>query len=301
MKTMRILLFFLLVFGNSIKILAQDEEEENLPVKKPKFLTGFYLGSYFPNKYTATVYNGYGFALDGTQNAFQSSLMYQKIKMEYGGGYGQRDQIADALSVDQKQWEFNETDMPINMRYTPAIMVGLNFKLPVMKRSAFIFNLNATKLSVEGNFTMTLIKPQNPNPTLNTNQRVCAIRGNEQRLQFQLGFQHVFGKNDKAGVFGELGLNGTLAKFDKNVIYINDLQIDLTYYANDALYIYSVPARKPVGFGLGAFAGLGINFEMNPKFSLQFLYTLSHEKVNLGNSPTLKLQHALGLRIYYKF
>lgn len=280
--------------------IAQDEDEEQKIIEKPKFLTGFFVGAYFANRYTASAYNGYGFALDGTQNDFVHSLMYQKIKNEYGGGYGLHDQVADALGVDQGQWEFNESDMPINMHYTPAVFLGLHFKLPVTKKSAFVFNLNAAKLNVEGNFTMSLLRPQNPNPAMNSNVKVFAIRGSEQRLLFQLGFQQVFGKSEQVNLFGELGLNGTLAKYNSNTIYINTLQIELTNYWNQALYPAPGPARKPVGFGLGAYASLGVNMELNQKFTMQIVYSLSHEKVSIGNAPTLKLQHALGLRFYYK-
>ena len=83
------------------------------------------------------------------------------------------------------------------------------------------------------------------------------------------------------------------------MIYINNLQIDLTYYLNQAIYPAPGPLRRPVGFGVGAFAGLGINVNINPKFTLQLLYTPSFEKVNIGTAPVLKLQNALGLRVYY--
>lgn len=288
------------LFSGSSFAQEESTDDEHKVYKKSKFLTGLFVGAYQANQYTAAAYNGYGYDLEGNQNNFQNSLMVQKIKREYGGGYGQTDQVAQALGVDPGQWEFNESDMPTNMRYAPAIMLGLNFRLPLSKRSAVTFNLNFSKLNVNGEFTMTLIKPQNPNPAINSNIRVFPIRGTEQRLLFQLGFQQIFGKLNKTNVFGELGINGTLAKYNSNFININGLQIDLTYYLNQALYPASSPARRPVGFGIGAYAALGINFNLNEKFDMQILYSPSHELVKIGNNPTLKLQHAGGLRIYYK-
>lgn len=282
---------------------AQDNKsDDNEPKeKKSKILTGLYVGSYFANKYSASTYNGYGFDLDGNRNTFLNSFMYQKIVNEYGGGYGQYDQIADALGVDQKQWVFSESDMPVNMHYMPGIMVGLNLKFPLEKRGSFIFNLNGSKIGVEGNFTITTLRPQNTNPALNNNIQTFAITGKEQRLQIQFGYQQIFGdENEKLNFFGELGVNGTLSKFDQNRIYINGLVIDLTQYINQTLYPAPPPTRRPVGFGMGAFAGLGINLDMGRNFNIQLLYQLSHEKVNIGTNPTLKLQNALGLRIYYK-
>jgi hypothetical protein len=80
------------------------------------------------------------------------------------------------------------------MRYVPAIMVGLNFKIPVIKMSSIIFNLNASKLNVEGNFTINLLRPLGTvNPGTNPNLLTFTIKGSEQRLIFQLGFQRFHG------------------------------------------------------------------------------------------------------------
>jgi hypothetical protein len=297
------ILIFSLLLGQTEYGRAQsgeDPDNEHAHLKKSKFLTGVYIGSYFANNNTASAYNGYGFDPDGNRNLFVNSLMYQKIINEYGGRYGQPDMIAAALGVDQGQWDFNESDMPTNMRYVPSIMVGLNFKLPVTKKSAFIFNVNAARLGIEGNFTISTLRPPTTNPAFNNNIHVFGIRGSEQRLLFQLGFQQVFGVSDKINVFAELGLNATLTKYDRNTIFINGLQIDLMHYVNQTLYPSPYPYRRPVGFGIGAFAGLGVNMEVNPKITLQFLYSPSHERVKIANSSNLKLQHALGMRVYYK-
>ncbi|MCC6371000.1 MAG: hypothetical protein IT236_08355, partial [Bacteroidia bacterium] len=245
-------------------------------------------------------YSGYGFDIYGQQNNFANSSIYQKIINEYGGGYGQQDLVAQALGVDPQMWTFNESDMPTNMHYVPTIMVGFNFKLPVDKKSSFLLNVNGSKLGVEGNFTMTTKRPPTTiNPAVTSNVVICPIKGKEQRLQFEFGFQRLFGGDDKLNFLGEVGFVGTLTKFDRNWIQINTLQIDLTYYSNQAFYPNVVPNRVPLGFGVGAFVGTGINVAVNPKFTMQLLYSLSHEKVNIGVRPVLKLQNAIGLRVYY--
>lgn len=294
-----LLLSLLLILNHSVSAQDQDEDTLRAP-RKSKFLTGIYFGSYFANKYSASTYNGYGFDIDGNRNTFLNSFMYQKIKNEYGGGYGQYDRIAEALGVDQKQWEFTESDMPVNMRYVPAILVGANFKFPLEKRGAFILNINGSKINVEGNFTISTLTPNAPNPSNNTNIRTFPITGKEQRLQFQFGYQQIFGSDEKFNFFGEVGVNGTLVKYDQNTIFINGLVIDLTYYVNQTLYPAPNPTRRPTGFGLGAFGGLGINLEAGSRFVVQILYTLSHERINIGTNPALKLQHGVGLRTYFK-
>ena len=101
-KFIKILL--LLLSFNSATLFAQETNEgEETPINpdKPKsFKLGLYIGSYFANKYTAGSYDGYGFDLDGVRNnTFEKSYMYEKIINQYGGGYGQVDQIALALGV----------------------------------------------------------------------------------------------------------------------------------------------------------------------------------------------------------
>lgn len=302
---MKRVLFFMIALALSRPVFAQEtdlpEEDQPRPGRKSKFLTGLFIGSYFANKYSADMYNGYGFDIEGNRNIFTNSFMYQKIKNEYGGGYGQYDYIADAIGVDRGQWEFNESDMPTNMRYVPAVMVGFNFKIPTSARSSVLVNINASKLSIEGNFTMTTLRPGNTNPALNNNIKTFAIRGREQRMIFQLGFQKLVGGDDVFNFLIEGGLTGTLTKFDGNTIYINTLQIDLTYYVNQTLNPAPFPTKRPIGFGVGAFAGLGINIDVSKKFNAQILYQPSLEMVNMGIDPKRKVQNALGLRFYYKF
>jgi len=294
---------FILIGANCFSQDTDTEEQDEKPVvyKKSNFQTGFYIGTYFANKYTASTYNGYGFDPEGQRNSFFNSLMYQKIVNEYGYGRGQYDYVAEALGVDQGQWDFTESDMPVNMHYTPAILLGFNFKIPINKTSAILFNLNGSRINVEGNFTITTRKLPNSNPANNNNIQTFPIRGSEQRLLFQLGFQKLIGELEKLNFFVEAGFVGTLAKFDRNMIYINNLNIDLTYYFNQTAFAAPGPFRRPIGFGVGAFAGLGANVNMNSKFTLQLLYTPSFEKVNIGTAPVLKLQNALGLRVFYNF
>src|ERR1044072_765972 len=88
-------------------VLAQDNTEESntgKPLKTKGLNLGLYLGTYFANKYTATLYDGYGFDVDGNRNSFENSFMYNKIILEYGGGYGQPDLIAQALGVQHGEW-----------------------------------------------------------------------------------------------------------------------------------------------------------------------------------------------------
>jgi len=78
---------------------------------------------------------------------------------------------------------------------------------------------------------------------------------------------------------------------------------------DDAMYnrlaINNIPVinstKNLIGFGIGAYGGLGLNINLNSQFTAQFLYSPSQEKVNIGNNPTLKIQNGVGFRLYYNF
>ncbi len=274
-------------------------QEEVTPGKKKRFNFGLYVGSYFANKHSAYNYDGYGYDLGGQRNSFLTSFMNTKINFQYSGAFGQPDLIAQELGVQPGEWTFNESDMPVNMRYNVAFMVGLNGRFAVSENGAILLHANASKLSINGNFTITTRPNANANQLQKTVQ-TFAIKGGEQRILFQVGYQHVAGEaEEKINFLVEGGLNVTLAKFDKNLIQINNLQIDLTSYYDINQPNANATARRPGGVGFGAFAGIGFNFNVNPKTQVQLVYTPTYEQIKVEERAPLKLQNAIGLRLYY--
>ncbi|HVA98643.1 MAG TPA: hypothetical protein VNG53_07080 [Bacteroidia bacterium] len=308
-KVLKTTTFFLLLIC-SINVIAQDYSNNDngnsdAPAKqefKKGFRLGLYIGSYFPNKYTASIYDGYGFNVDGNKNNFQNSFMNQKINIIYGGyGYsGQTDQIAQALNVNYHTWTFDETDMPTNMRYTPAFLIGLNTIYAVDTSNAIMLNVNIAQLAVGGNFTIETLPPVN-STQINNSIKTFPIVGGEKRLQLQLGYQRVLGHNEKANFFIEGGGMVTISEFTNNEVMINNLTIDLTSYYNSTYLPTNTVFKKPIGTGFGAFIGLGVNITINPKYTIQLVYNATYEKINIGANPALKLQNSVGLRAYYNF
>lgn len=305
MKKNKLLLIFLLNLFIIAPAFAQEtntveaEQYEAAPGKKKQFLIGLYIGSYFANKHSAYNYDGYGYDLGGQRNNFQTSFMNTKINYQYSGAFGQPDFIAQELGVQPGEWTFNESDMPVNMRYNVAFLVGLNGRYAVSDNGAIVFHANASKLSVSGNFTITTRPNANANQLQKTVQ-TFAIKGGEQRVLFQVGYQHLAGDAaEKINFLVEGGLNVTLAKFDKNQIQINNLQIDITSYYDINNPNSNATARRPGGVGFGAFAGAGFNFNVNPKTQIQLVYNPSYEQIKVEQNAPLKLQHAIGLRLYY--
>lgn len=287
--------------GNNNNNVDNQYDDNGNPVytgKQKGFHVGLLVGVYFANQNTAKIYDGYGFDPDGNRNSFENSYMYNKIVMQYGGGYGQPDQIAQALGVQHSDWSFGESDMPVNMRYQPSFLFGLQGRYSVDPKNAILLNVNAVQLNINGNFTIQTVPPTG-STQINQSVQTFAIRGSEQRLIFQIGYQRILGDiTKKANFFLEGGMNITMAKFGKNQILINGLLIDLTsYYYYPGYNAYYV--QKIIGVGFGAFGGLGVNLNANPKFRAQLVYQPTLENVKLGHGTTIKLQNSIGLRFYY--
>ena len=299
--------YLLFIFSFLIHSLcfAQDEETDSSAVRRSSnskgIQSGLYIGFLFPNKSTASLYDGYGYDIYSVKNDFLNSFMYQKIVVEYGGGNGQTDQIAQSLNVNPGEWAFDKTDMPINMRYSPTLTVGLQGRWKASKQTSVILNVNAAKLSANGNFTIQLLTPPiGPVQPGYQNFKIFSIIGVEQRLWFQAGLQRIFGKDEVIGFLLEGGLALNMVKFYRNEIIINNLRIDLmTFYNQYGNEIYR--AKNLTGVSFGAFGSVGANINTASNWTVQFLYTPMYGKVNLIQNQELALQHTLGLRLYYDF
>lgn len=290
----------LLAFSQDTTSVSDDDAPQR-PRKEKGFQLGFFAGTYFANKYTSSLYDGYGLDANGQRNDFWHSAMYTQIVLVNGGYYsGQPDRIAQALNVQHGEWSFGESDMPVNLKYNIAFMAGANLRFAFDKRRAILLNANTSKLTTNSDFTIetqTLSSSGNQQPQ---QVRTFSIAGAEQRLLMQLGYQQIFGDNDKLNFFAEGGVNVTMAKFIKNQINVNGFVMDLTsiYYS----YNWSAYRSKFLtGVGLGAFAGLGANISLGSKWLMQFVYNPSYELVKLGANYKYTLNHAFGVRGYYTF
>lgn len=305
----KVVVFFMLFILVSVNLTAQDDEDTEQKPKidtlKKGFHLGAYLGAYFANKYSASLYDGYGYDINGQRNNFANSLLRNEIINVYGGGNGGVDKIAELLNVAHTDWEFNESGMPINLRYQPAYLIGLNMRYVVDNKQSFLFNINGTELTVNGKFNIySKSSGTSTNPSFNgqVNQNQFTIVGSEQRLMFQFGYQRYYGKNEKINLFSDIGMTILMAKVQKNQAYLvnnnGSIVIDLMNPYNNPSFNY-YRAKYFVGVGLGAFASLGINMNINPKYTVQLLYNPSFDLVPLGDTRKFKFQQGLGLRFYY--
>ncbi len=307
----RFCFFVFFVIACSPALYAQDGDVEpkndSLYIIKKGFNLGIYVGAFFPSKFTANLYDGYGYDLNGQKNDFANSILRNEIVNNYGGATNGNDQIAVLLNVSHADWYFTQSGMPFNLRYSPATLVGLNTRYRLDKKQSISLNVNGTKLVVNGKFNINTTATGTSTTGvagMPATQHQFTIVGAEQRLMFQLGYQRYVGKNHKLNYLLEGGLNVIMAKLQSNQAYLmnggNNITIDLmnVYY----LPGYNYYSRKYfVGVGIGAYAGLGLNLNLNPKYTVQLLYNPSYDRVPLGDFPVFKLQHGVGIRFYYNF
>jgi len=281
------------------------EDETSIKQKQKSFHAGVYVGSYWADKSSASLFDGYGFDEFGVRNTFANSLLYNQIVNVYGGGYNGVDLIAKLLNVDHKDWYFNEQDMPANLKYTTTFLVGLNTRFQVDKKTNITFNINASKLIVNGKFTISSTTTSNGFQSQPI-QNQFTITGGEQRLMMQLGYQKIIGNNKKLNFMLEGGLNVIFSKAQKNIAYLtstsfngaNNITIDLMSVYNQQPYNTYSP-KYLIGAGIGAFGGIGLHLTINPKYTVQLLYSPSYDRISIGYNPKFKMQNGFGLRFYY--
>ena len=302
-------LLLVLVLGSGSVVFAQElgpehyDEDGNLIAERKKtgFFTGIYVGSYFPNNSSSTLYDGYGFDYEENKNTYLNSWMYEKIVNQYGNtSDGHPDYIAEALGVQAGQWIFDESDMPTNMEYKTAFAVGLTGRYTLDRKNAILFNINGSILKATGNFTITSTVQLPGSTQINSNIVTCNISGEEQRLLFEAGYQRLFGESEALNFFVEGGLHATLAQFISNEILINQLRINLydDYYNSNTGYTFDTGA-KPVGLGFGAFAGGGLNIDTQSRWAIQLVYNLLLENIRIGYDQKITPSQMAGLRAYF--
>ncbi len=281
----------------------EDEKEE---VERKGFYAGLYVGALFSDPYSSRLYDGYGFDRDGQTNTFANSFMNQQINGLYGNPQSQQgDQIAQQLNVGPGEWNFDESDMPVNLTYNIAFSFGLQGRYYFDNKNALLFNINFSQLTVNGQFTINLLTTQPiSDPTdpggINFAEPIqtFGIRGEEQRVGLQLGYQRVLGNHEHFNWVFEAGVDLTFAKFDGNQAEINNLVIDLTTFYN-RFGAQTEAARNLTGVSAGAFAGFGPQLETGGKWTIQLLYNPVFQKIALGNDTQYGIHHMVGFRAIY--
>jgi hypothetical protein len=259
----------------SLTIRDDDEEPEEDSIHGLSF--GINLGSYFANARTANVYNGSG-PFEGFINDAAMVRWYsipERIGMN--GPFALSNDVREIQTFynTQSYW-FNTDFAPTNMRYNPAMYVGLNMKWNFNRYAAVIMNVNATNLKAVGQFTMQ-ITPSSQNNQFNSGTQLLSVAGEEQRFNINLGYRQGWMMGDMSNFFVQVGGSMLGTKWMENYAIVADRQFDLitqSFVAGQT----PMSANPNTGVGFGAYIETGVEFWIG-KYSFDLGLGFSRDKV----------------------
>lgn len=267
-----------LLSNSSTRLISSGLNDDEIEEEGIRGLTfGLNLGSYFGNSRTANVYNGSG-PFAGYINDAAMVRWYsipERIGMD--GPFALSNDVRDIQTYynTQSYW-FNADFAPTNMRYNPAMYVGLNLKWNFNRYAAIIMNMNATKLKAVGQFTMQ-ITPSSQNNQFNSGTQLLSVAGEEQRFNLNLGYRQGWMMGDMSNFFVQVGGSMLGTKWMSNYVLVANRQYDLitqSFVAGQT----PMSANPNTGLGFGAYIETGVEFWIG-NYSFDLGVGFSRDKV----------------------
>jgi hypothetical protein len=239
---------------------------------------GLNLGGYLANKKTANYYNGSGaYTAVGNQGTLaqilnpSNTFNYGRIRQDVG-------------------YDFSLHGLPMDMRYSPAMMLGLYAIFHLGQKMAVIAESNFTRLKAEDQFTLKLERFSNIE---GDNIERYYISGTEERVDIRLGLQYTFVSETSAvHPFVEAGMAATDTKAKNNIVRIANQTYGIHFPGTSQYF-----PERDFGLGLGAYASIGLAMDVSEDFRFAFGYSATYNKVNLGNNKELGFQHSVFVRL----
>ena len=243
-----------------LKLGKKDNDSKN------GLFFGANLGFYFANKYNAQYYNGKG--INSVDSVIFHPYNYTNIKQ--------------AL-----QHDFLLSELPSNLKYSPALMIGLFFKYSFTKSAVFI-QFNFSKLTTKDVFTIQYDDPYNPSIPIYKQE---TIYGAEQRANIDLGYSYTFSPEKNTRPYIELGVNLNNTKLIENKIKIENLDFSII---NPSTTYYKF---NEGGIGIGAFIGSGVELVFSDVISVNLGFIIYYNKTKLGDYYQFKPNYTLFVRV----
>jgi hypothetical protein len=249
------------------------EEEEEDPFRG--FSIGLNIGTYFASKKTGNFYNGScPVDLEENPNGVQCYSIQERLDILT---FNERNQLLQQFD-NATSVEVPFDSYPLNMRYTPAFMVGMQIKYNFNRDNAIVFNVNSMRLKAVDVFTLRFIgtpMQQNAQQDIRTFQ----ITGTEQRFNFSLGYRMGAEMNPMTNWYLQPGVSMLGTQFEKNEIFIGDRTYDLFIGAQNPQQILPYQPRTDIGFG--GYIATGFEFFIKEKYSFDISFGFSRDKVIL--------------------
>lgn len=258
--------------------VLQDEEDEDYPGPEVSgFSFGLNLGSYFGSSTTANFYNGSGAYGAFVQNSGVRSLTIAE-RLDASVFLQDMQYINTYYNSSAVEVPFDSS--PINMRYNPTLLVGLQMKYNLNRNAAFVFNLDAIRLKAVDRYSLRFIgTPAQVNSQQDV--RLFQITGTEQRLIMNLGYRQGFEIGVLSNFYLQFGGTFLGTKVIDNEIAIADRTLSLYQYTSNINT--QVAFQAPTGVGFGYYISPGWEIFMNEKYSFDFGFTFSRDQMKLVN------------------
>jgi len=261
---------------------GQDRQDDRgavdeMPGRGLRLDYGLNLGGYFADKSTANYYNGSG---DFSKTRTQSTLE-RILNPSFTYNYAR---IRESIGYD-----FTLHGWPTDMRYSPAMMIGLYATISLGRAMAFIAESNYSKLKAEDQFTLKLARFSSIE---GDNIQRYLISGSEERVDIRLGLQYMFMGSSYVNPFLEAGVVATDTKVKAYFARIEQQTYSLHMVGTSQYY-----PERDYGIGLGAFGSLGLSMDVSEDFRFSFGYSGHYNRINLGNNEDFGLQHSIFIRL----
>ncbi len=253
----------------------EDDEVQEDTINGLTF--GLNLGSYFANEKTANIYNGSGPFTTYINEAAMVRWYSIPERIGIDGPFAMSNDIRTIQAYyNTTTYSFPYDYAPSNMRYNPAMYVGLNMKWNFNRYAAVLMNINACKLKAVGQFTMQL-PPTSQMSQNNVGPTLLSIAGEEQRFNINLGYRQGWMMGDYSNFFVQVGGSMLGTKYTKNYVLVADQRFDLItsgYVAGQT----AMSSTPNTGVGFGAFVQTGVEFWVG-NYSFDIGLGFSREKV----------------------
>lgn len=230
------------------------------PVSTTRGLTWVYginIGGYFAHSSTANYYNG-----SGEHNV---EIALNRIH--------NRDRLIN--NVDEIIDNFEIGELPLNMHYSPAVLIGFFGGLSFSKTLSLIGEFNYTQLSVADKFTIYTDKfTSTSEPYI----LLSDIYATEERIELRLGIQYTLYTDSYVHPFIESGINITDTKVVENKVLVEGMEFSIREIRSE---YYNV---RDYGMGFGIYTSAGIHMEVSDNFSFRMGGSVSYSQINLGEN-----------------
>ncbi|MBE0637243.1 MAG: hypothetical protein IH598_01830 [Bacteroidales bacterium] len=300
----------------------------NAQVREPKFtedeknwseynLTGWRfginMGMYFANKGSAQFYSGLPQNENNIAWVLNNYYWYQEIRQElnsrdiikgfdevppsWNGAYDQWRAIYNVPSGDTAQWWIY---YPESMKYDAAISPGFYVKYNFNNTTGIFIQSNYVKLKTSGAFQLVIDSITGfSEPAL----RQAYIRGEEERINIDLGISKFYRTGQMTSVFIETGFHFNSTEVLENRIQIGNKEYSIVnnylnqnYVPNSNQTEYSVYQG---GMGYGIFFNGGLKFILTESISIDPGVQLYWKKINLTGYEDFGMSYYTYIRMIF--